>query len=77
MKRQEKIPQLILDELDVNKKEEKQAVFDVKPIVEKHQIKFPLPRKVTRMYDFDIKKGDVVKMVVDEEKGEVTYRIGK
>lgn len=73
----EKIPLEIIKELDINEVEEIKKDFKVTPIVEPHQIKLPIPKKLINDLDLDlkIKKGKKIKLHFDEDKKELIYKI--
>ena len=71
----DKIPAEILKELNINQVEEKPKDFEATPVVEKHQVKLPIPRKLLNQYDLNLKKGTKIKLTYDEKKGELIYKI--
>jgi len=52
-----RIPKEIIKELDINNNSEDKNYFEVTAIVESHQIKLPLPKKLIKIYDLEFKKG--------------------
>jgi hypothetical protein len=70
-----KIPSNIIKELDINDNSEDKSDFEVTAIVESHQIKLPLPRKLIKIYDLEFKKGQKLKLTFDEKRGELKYKI--
>lgn len=73
----EKIPLDLIKELDINKVEDIPKDFKVTPIIEPHQIKLPIPKKLINDLELDVKlkKGKKIKLHFDEEKGELIYKI--
>ncbi len=53
----EKIPDEVLKELNINDIEEKPKDFEASPVIESHQIKLPIPKKLLNQYDLNLKKG--------------------
>lgn len=70
-----KIPDKIIEELDINEAEKKPSDFDVVAIVEPHQVKLPIPKKLMRIYDLELKKGQKMKLRFDETTKELIYKI--
>ena len=77
LKKENKIPDEILKELDIDTIEEIKKDFEVTPIVEAHQIKLPIPRQLINNFDLDSKfvKGKKIKVTYDHKKGEIIYTI--
>ncbi len=75
MKKGEGIPKKIVKELDVNEVEEISTDFEVLPIVELHQVKLPVPRKLIRDFELNFQKGKKIKLKFNEEKKELVYKI--
>lgn len=73
----EKIPLGLIKELDINEVEDIEKDFKITPIIEPHQIKLPIPKKLINDLDLDIKlkKGKKIKLHFDEERGELRYKI--
>jgi len=73
----EKIPAEILKELDINEIEDIQKDFEVTPIIEPHQIKLPIPKKLINDLELDLKlkKGVKIKLHFNEDKNELVYKI--
>jgi len=76
-KKETKIPEEILKELDINEVEEIKKDFEVTPIVETHQIKLPIPRQMVNNFDLDLKllKGKKIKVIYDDKKKEIIYKL--
>jgi len=70
-----KIPKDIIEELDINDNIEDKNDFEVTAIVETHQIKLPLPKKLIKIYDLEFKKGKKLKLTFDEKTRELKYKI--
>ena len=70
-----KIPKDIIEELDINDNIEDKNDFEVTAIVETHQIKLPLPKKLIKIYDLEFKKGKKLKLTFDEKSRELRYKI--
>jgi len=77
LKKENKIPKEILNELNINEVEEIKKDFEVTPIVEIHQIKLPIPRQMINNFDLDSKfiKGKKIKVYYNEDKKEITYKL--
>ena len=71
----DKIPKDIIEELDINDSSEDKNDFEVTAIVESHQIKLPLPKKLIKIYDLEFKKGKKLKLTFDEKSRELRYKI--
>jgi len=71
----DKIPKDIIEELDITNNSEDKNDFEVTAIVESHQIKLPLPKKLIKIYDLEFKKGKKLKLTFDEKSGELRYKI--
>ena len=70
-----KIPKKIIEELDITHNSKDKNDFEVTAIVETHQIKLPLPKKLIKIYDLKFKKGKKLKLTFDEKSGELKYKI--
>ena len=70
-----KIPKDIIEELDITNNSEDKNDFEVTAIVETHQIKLPLPKKLIKIYDLEFKKGKKLKLTFDEKSRELKYKI--
>ncbi len=70
-----KIPKDIIEELDITNNSEDKNDFEVTAIVETHQIKLPLPKKLIKIYDLEFKKGKKLKLTFDEKNRELRYKI--
>ena len=70
-----KIPKDIIEELDITNNSEDKNDFEVTAIVETHQIKLPLPKKLIKIYDLEFKKGKKLKLTFDEKTRELKYKI--
>ena len=70
-----KIPKDIIEELDITNNSEDKNDFEVTAIVESHQIKLPLPKKLIKIYDLEFKKGKKLKLTFDEKNRELRYKI--
>ncbi len=77
IKKETKIPDEIIKELDINEVEEIKKDFEVTPIVEPHQVKLPVPRQLINNFDLDSKfqKGKKIKLSFDDKKKELKYKI--
>ncbi len=71
----DKIPKDIIEELDITNNSEDKNDFEVTAIVETHQIKLPLPKKLIKIYDLEFKKGKKLKLTFDEKNRELRYKI--
>jgi len=71
----DKIPKDIIEELDITNNSEDKNDFEVTAIVESHQIKLPLPKKLIKIYDLEFKKGKKLKLTFDEKSRELRYKI--
>jgi len=71
----DKIPKDIIEELDITNNGEDKNDFEVTAIVETHQIKLPLPKKLIKIYDLEFKKGKKLKLTFDEKSRELKYKI--
>lgn len=71
----DRIPKDIIEELDITNNSEDKNDFEVTAIVETHQIKLPLPKKLIKIYDLDFKKGKKLKLTFDEKSRELRYKI--
>ena len=71
----DKIPKDIIEELDITNNSEDKNDFEVTAIVETHQIKLPLPKKLIKIYDLEFKKGKKLKLTFDEKSRELRYKI--
>ena len=71
----DKIPKDIIEELDITNNSEDKNDFEVTAIVETHQIKLPLPKKLIKIYDLEFKKGKKLKLTFDEKTRELKYKI--
>jgi hypothetical protein len=71
----DKIPKDIIEELDITNNSEDKNDFEVTAIVETHQIKLPLPKKLIKIYDLEFKKGKKLKLTFDEKSRELKYKI--
>jgi hypothetical protein len=67
----EGIPEEILKELNIDETEEAKSEFVVTAIVEKHQVKLPIPSEARRELTF--LKGQKLKLKVDLKKRTLTY----
>ncbi len=74
-KKEEGIPKEIVKELDVNEVEEISTEFEVLPIVESHQVKLPIPKRLIRDFELNFQKGKKIKLKFNEEKKELVYKI--
>jgi hypothetical protein len=73
MKREEGIPEDVLNELDIKKIEKPKEFFEVTPIVEIHQIKLPIPSILRR--ELKIEKGKKIRVKYDSKKKELIYKL--
>jgi hypothetical protein len=69
------IPEEILKELNVNEVEEIPTEFEVSPIVEHHQVKLPVPKRLIRDFELNFQKGNKIKLKFNGEKKELIYKI--
>ena len=74
-KKEPKIPEKIIKELDINEVDEIPSNFDVTAIVESHQIKLPVPRKLIKNFDLEFKKGQKLKLKFNDKDKELIYKI--
>ena len=70
-----KIPKEIVEELDINDDKESKEHFEVTAIVESHQVKLSIPKKLMRIYELEFNKGQKLKIEFDEKKKELRYKI--
>lgn len=70
-----KIPKEIIEELDINDDKDKKDDFEVTAIVESHQVKLPIPKKLMKIHELEFKKGQKLKIKFDEKKKEIVYKI--
>jgi len=73
MVKKEGIPNEVFDELDIRKIEKQKEVFEITPVVEKHQIKLPIPSVLRK--DINISKGKKVKVRYNSKTKELIYKI--
>ncbi len=74
-KKEPKIPEEIIKELDINQVDEIPSEFNVTAIVESHQVKLPIPRKLIKNFDLEFKKGQKLKLKFNNKNKELTYKI--
>ncbi len=74
-KKEPKIPEEIIKELDINEVDEIPSNFDVTAIVESHQVKLPVPRKLMKNFDLEFKKGQKLKLKFNDKNKELIYKI--
>lgn len=70
---EEKVPKEVLKELDIGETEKIDFKKEVTAIVEVHQIKLPVPKKI-RM-EINIKKGKKVEVNYDPKTKQITYQL--
>jgi len=70
-----KIPKEVIKELDINDDKNNKEEFEVTAIVESHQVKLPIPKKLMKIYDLEFKKGQKLKLDFDNKKKEFKYKI--
>lgn len=70
-----KIPKEIIKELDINDEKNKKEEFEVTAVVESHQVKLPIPKKLMKVNDLEFKKGQKLKLNYDKKKKELKYKI--
>jgi len=77
MKKDKKIPEEVVEELDINKEEEFKKDFEVTPRIEPHQIKLPIPKQLARDLELDEKwkNKKKIKLTYNEENKELRYKI--
>ncbi len=73
MVKKEGIPEEIIEELDIRKVEKQKDVFDVTPVIEKHQIKLPIPSVLRK--DIQLSKGKKIKVRYNSKTKELIYKI--
>lgn len=69
-----KIPTEIIRELDIHETKKKPTSFEITPIVETHQIKLPIPRKLLKIYDLDFEKGKKLTLEFKQKEKELRYK---
>ena len=67
------IPKEVLKELNIGEVEEVKNEFTITAIVEKHQVKLPIPSEARRELTF--LKGQKLKLKIDLKKKTLTYEI--
>ncbi|MBU1027944.1 MAG: hypothetical protein KKF48_02765 [Nanoarchaeota archaeon] len=70
-----KIPKEVIKELDINDEKGNKEDFEVTAIVESHQVKLPIPKKLMNIHDLEFKKGQKLKLSYDNKKKELKYKI--
>jgi hypothetical protein len=70
-----KIPKEVIKELDINDEKNKKEEFEVTAIVESHQVKLPIPKKLMKIHELEFKKGQKLKLEFDDKKKEFKYTI--
>lgn len=70
-----KIPKEVIKELDINDEKNKKEDFEVTAIVEIHQVKLPIPKKLMKIHELEFKKGQKLKLDFDDKKKEFRYTI--
>ena len=70
-----KIPSEVIKELDINDEKNKKEEFEVTAIVESHQVKLPIPKKLMKINELEFKKGQKLKLDFDNKKKEFKYTI--
>lgn len=65
------IPREVLKELNIREKEKPKTDFVATAIVERHQIKLPIPSAIRREINF--KKGQKLKVKFDAKNKSITY----
>ncbi|RMD45946.1 hypothetical protein D6829_00740 [Candidatus Pacearchaeota archaeon] len=65
------IPKRILKELDIHKKEKIQTKFKVTAVVERHQVKLPVPSRIRQEIPF--KKGQKLVVHYDQKTKSLIY----
>lgn len=77
VKKDKKLPEDVVKELDINEVEDIQKEFKVSPIIEPHQIKLQVPRQLVRDLELEEKwkNKDKIKLYYDEENNELRYEI--
>jgi len=67
------IPKEVLEELNINNKEEVKRDFEITAIVEKHQVKLPIPSKLRSEIEF--KKSQKLKLRYNPKTRTLTYQL--
>jgi len=67
------IPKNVLEELNINKVEKVKHDFKITAIVEKHQVKLPVPSELRREIEFT--KGQKLNLRFDEKTKTLTYKL--
>jgi len=67
------IPRDVLSELNINESEPEISKATVTAIVERHQVKLPIPSKIRREIDF--LKGQKLNVEYDPKKRTLTYAL--
>lgn len=70
-----KIPKEVIKELDINDEKNNKEEFEVTAIVESHQVKLPIPKKLMKVHEIEFKKGQKLKLDFDDKKKEFRYTI--
>ncbi len=70
-----KIPKEVIKELDINDEKNNKEEFEVTAIVESHQVKLPIPKKLMNVNDLEFKKGQKLKLNYHKKKKELKYKI--
>lgn len=70
-----KIPKEVIKELDINDEKNNKEEFEVTAIVESHQVKLPIPKKLMKVHEIEFKKGQKLKLDFDDKKKEFKYTI--
>jgi len=76
-KKDDKIPEDVIKDLDINDSEEIEKNFEVAPRIEPHQIKLPIPRQLARDLGLDKKLNSKkkVKLYFDDKSNELRYKL--
>lgn len=64
-----------LKSVDINDEKNNKEEFEVTAIVESHQVKLPVPKKLMNIHDLEFKKGQKLKLNYDKKKKELKYKI--
>ena len=67
------IPLDVLKELNINEVDKIKNEFKVTAVVEKHQVKFPVPGEIRREIDF--KKGQKLNVKYDPKTKQIIYQL--
>lgn len=66
------IPKEVIDEIDISKKEKKKE-FIIKGIIEHHQSRLTIPKKI--VLEAGLEKDNLFEVRYDKEKREIIYKL--